>query len=230
MRTTLTTAAFLLIPWSLAAQGRFEGAVTYRVTGERGAADMTWSVKGSKTRVDMSGMGGQEMYLLMETGSGTFTSVMPGHRMYMTMDLRAMAQRMEQGEHAHTAPPTITATGETETIAGRTCENYLVGDEPKVEICAAKGMGFFMAPQGPMGRGRGPMASLGPLQELAQDPQYAQLFAEGFFPLRVTSLEGGERRVMMEATRIEARALDDSLFAIPAGYTEMKMGEGMGRP
>ncbi|HXG43748.1 MAG TPA: DUF4412 domain-containing protein [Gemmatimonadales bacterium] len=230
MRTTLATAALLLLSWPLAAQGRFEGTVTYRVTGERGAADMTWSVKGDKTRVDMSGMGGQEMYLLMETGSGTFTSVMPGHRMYMTMDLRAMAERMGQGEHAHTPPPKITATGKTETIAGRTCENYLVGDEPNVEVCAAKGMGFFLAPGGPMGRGRGPMASLGPLQELAKDPQYAKLFAEGFFPLRVTSLEGGARKVVMEATRIEARALDDSLFVVPAGYTEMKMGEGMGRP
>ncbi len=229
MRSTLTVTALLVIALPLSAQRGFEGTVTYRLTGDRGPSDLTWSVKGEKARLDMSGMGGQEMFLVLDAGTGAVTSVMPAHKMYMTMDFRAMAHHPNSGEPARESPPKVTPTGRTETVAGKTCENYLVGDKQDLEVCAAKGMGFFMAPQGPMGRGRGPLAALGGMEQLARDPQYAKLAAEGFFPLRVTRLEGGQRTVIMEATRIEARPLDPALFEIPAGYTEMKMGE-MERP
>jgi len=43
----------------------------------------------------------------------------------------------------------------------------------------------------------------------------------------VSRVEGGQKQVVLEATKIEMKSLDASLFAVPAGYSEMRMP---GRP
>ena len=137
----------------------------------------------------------------------------------MTMDLKKQAEGMEHKEHA---PPKITPLGTSETIAGRTCQNFTVETEKsKMEFCNAKGLGNYMSPRSPMGRG--PSNGLTELNNEA----FRTFFKDGFFPLRVTNLDGGKRQVMMEATRVEPKSLDASLFTVPAGFTEMKMGMGM---
>jgi hypothetical protein len=210
------------------AQG-FEGAVTYHMNPEH-PMDMTMSIKGDKIRSDMSGMpGGQQMFMLMDLTALTMTTVMPDHKMYMTMDMKGM-QAMQHGDKPQ-HPPKITATGQKETLAGRSCDDYqITSDDGKtVEICAAKGMGNFMAPQGgPMG-GRGGQSPLASLNWLRENPEWAKLAADGFFPLKVSNVEGGKKSVVMEATKVEQKSLDASLFQVPAGFSEMKMG-GMQHP
>jgi hypothetical protein len=56
---------------------------------------------------------------------------------------------------------------------------------------------------------------------------YRAFFKEGFFPLRVSNVESGGKKVVMEATRVEPKSLDAALFQVPAGYNEMRMP---GRP
>ena len=38
-------------------------------------------------------------------------------------------------------------------------------------------------------------------------------------------MENGTRKVQLEATRIERKAVDNATFATPEGYTEMNMGQ-----
>jgi hypothetical protein len=57
----------------------------------------------------------------------------------------------------------------------------------------------------------------------ARHPEYARLVRDGFFPLRVSVIENGAPRTLMEATSIERKSLDASLFEIPAGFTETRM-------
>jgi hypothetical protein len=71
--------------------------------------------------------------------------------------------------------------------------------------------------------GRGPSNGLSELD----DDAYRTYFRGGFFPLRVTEIKGDKRRVVLEATKVEPKSLDASLFEVPAGFTEMKM-PGMG--
>jgi hypothetical protein len=104
-----------------------------------------------------------------------------------------------------------------DTVAGYTCEYYAVGQAQEGEICAAKGLGMFGMGQSPMGGG-----ASGALAALA-NPEYATFFKDGFFPLKFVKLEKGQRQTMLEATQIEKKALEASLFAPPPDYKEMKM-------
>jgi hypothetical protein len=150
--------------------------------------------------------------------------LMAEQKMYMTMDLKAMQDRAKGMKPTEHAAPKITALGTKETIAGRSCDNFLVETEKsKVEFCNSKGLGNFMTARSPMGRGgAGPMGDL-------DNEAYRAYFKDGFFPLRVSTYDGATKKVMMEATRVEPKSLDASLFQIPAGYTEMKMPAGMGQ-
>ena len=207
-----------LVGGPLAAQG-FEGAVAYKMTGEKGkTSEMVMSMKGDKMRTDFEGEDGA-MTMLLDGQTQMMKMVMSDQKMYMTMNLKGMRDRMQSKKHA---PPKITALGTKETIAGRSCENYVVeSEDSKEEFCNAKGLGNFMSPRSPMGGG----PSNG-LTELDFEI-YQTYFKDGFFPLRVTELKGNQRRVVMEATRVEPKSLSPSYFEVPAGFTEMKM-PGMG--
>jgi Domain of unknown function (DUF4412) len=228
MRATgplLAFGALALFTVSAQAQG-FEGAVTYQMHGE-GEHPMTMNIKGDKIRIDMqeARMTG---YMIMDMGGQTMTTVIPDRKMYMTMDMKQM-RAMTMDKTKKVTPPKIRATGQSETIAGHTCQDYVFSsdDGDEVEVCGAKGMGNFMAPQGPMGGGHSPFASI----ELAhQSPEWAKLASDGFFPLKVTNLQNGKHEVVMEATKVEPQSLDASMFQVPPGFNEMKMGPGMMGP
>jgi hypothetical protein len=211
----------VLLATPVAAQG-FEGQVAYKVSGESGkSTEMTMSIKGTQMRTDMA-MEGHTMAMLLNGQTQVMTMLMPEQKMYMTMDLNAQREKMQGMEHQEHSPPKITPLGTSETIASRSCQNFLVeSDKSKMEFCNAKGLGNFMSPRSPMGRG--PSNALSELNNEA----FRTFFKDGFFPLRVTNLDGGKRQVMMEATRVEPKSLDASLFAVPDGFTEMKM-PGMG--
>ena len=62
-------------------------------------------------------------------------------------------------------------------------------------------------------------------------PQAEQLrkeFKDGFFPLKIESIEGSNRVTRMEVKTVQRQSVDGALFTVPAGFTEMKMP--MGRP
>jgi hypothetical protein len=47
-------------------------------------------------------------------------------------------------------------------------------------------------------------------------------FADGFFPLKISTGKAGE--MTMEVTGIARKKLDASMFQPPAGYTKMRIG------
>ena len=168
--------------------------------------------------------------MIMDVTAGTVTMLMPEEKMYMVMDLKG--QQEQRGDRSD-KPPSITATGRTETIAGRSCEVFRYAEEagkPETrELCVAKGMGFLTMGSGGgmMGRGRDPM---GDIAGAAANPHYARLYRDGFFPLRISKIEKDTVVDQMVATKVEPKSLDPSMFRPPAGYTEMKMPGGMPMP
>jgi hypothetical protein len=101
------------------------------------------------------------------------------------------------------------------------------GKPETMEICAAKGMGFFAmgAPSGPMGN-KNPMSGA---IDAAANPEYVKLFKDGFFPLRITDISKGAPETIILVNAITPKSIPDAAFEIPAGYTEMKMPAGMPR-
>lgn len=226
----LVPLALPAAPAVLTAQG-FEGRVTAEMHGPPGQPAMPVVIlaKGAKSRMEMS-MGGMDVYMIMDGEAGAMISVMPSQKMYMRMDLRQAAQSMQGmgGPRTPAAPPKISHTGRHETIAGHDCEHIVFESErANMDICAAKGMGFFTGGGGgPMGRGRGGAGVPAGYEELMRE------FKDGFFPLRMEMVEGTKRTEVMLVKSIEPQRLDASLFVPPADYAEMKMPgmPGMGRP
>jgi Domain of unknown function (DUF4412) len=212
---------------SLPAAAQFEGTITWQM-GERGMV-MNQTYKGNMVRTDMTGPRGSGV-VLMDASAKTMTMLMSERKMFMTMNLDEMA-KMDGMEHSEPQPPKITDTGKSETIADRTCEVYRVetaGERPEtLEVCAAKGMGFFIGGQNPMGRRQGEGAAM---RAIAANPEFAKLYKEGFFPLRVARVENGQPKTIMLATKVEPKSVEASAFQVPSDYTEMKMPAGMGMP
>jgi hypothetical protein len=210
-----------LLAGPVSAQG-FEGEVAYKMTGDKGKpTEMVMAMKGTKMRTDANAEG-HAMTMLIDAEGQVMKMLMPEQKMYMTMDLKGMREHMQQKKRN---PPKVTDLGTRETIAGRSCENYVVEtDDSKMEFCNTKGIGNFLSPRNPMGRG--PSNGLSELD----DEVYRTYFKDGFFPLRLTDLKEGKRRVIMEATRVEAKSFDASYFEVPAGFNEMKMPGMMGPP
>jgi hypothetical protein len=229
-RSLLTTAALGLLASGPAAAQQFEGVVTMTVQGGR-TGELTQMYKAGKVRTEMKGPEGQSGVMLMEPGKSGMTMIMPSEKMYMVMDPAMMGGRAPRD----TTPPKITKLGTSETIAGKSCDNYRVESQQVHEVCAAKGMGFFGGMGGgPMMGGRGPGGGQGGggMPAFASEKMMAE-FKEGFFPLRISRVEGEKKTVAMEVTTIEEKPLPSSLFEVPEGYTKMDMPmgmPGMGRP
>jgi hypothetical protein len=212
MRASGLVAGGLLLAAPLAAQG-FEGTVSLHFE----SGDMVQHYKAGKVRMEGGGMG--EGWMLME--GTTMKIVAPQEKMVILMDAKGKSSHKHDGQSAK-----VTDLGTTETIAGKSCKNWLIEDKERYEICAAKGMGYFMfaRPGGPMGRGRGPdlpdFTASGTGAGGGGAPEFLR---DGFFPLRMTKLTGAKREVQMEVTKIEPKTLDAAMFEIPTGYKEMTM-------
>jgi len=232
-----TAAAVLALGAGPALAQNFEGIVAYKMAGKGAGAEMTQMYKGGKTRTEISDGKGQTTAMIMDMSAQTMMVLMPPQKTYMVMDMKRMGQGLggllgkghkDTGAGAAGAAgtvPKVVATGRKDTIAGHECEYYVMGEKGEAEVCSAKGMGMFMMGQSPMGGGTSALAGLA---ALGTGSDAAKLFADGFFPLKVVSIEGGKREVVMEATRVEKKPLDAALFVPPPDYKEMKM-PGFGR-
>ena len=207
----------LVAPGALMAQG-FEGRITAEMSG-MGASGTPVVIltKAGKSRMEMNA-GGMDMYMLMDGAAGTMLSVIPAQRMYMKMDMNAAAQSMG-GRQA----PQITRTGTHETIAGHDCEHVLmVTQRGQMDMCVAKGLGFFTGPGGgPMSRGPSMAMGYGALM---------REFKDGFFPLKIETIEGTKRTPFLLVKTIEPQPVDAALFVVPEGFQEMSMPAMPGMP
>jgi hypothetical protein len=225
----LPLMAVLVLPLAASAQQAFEGSVTYRVQALGQAMTMTHHVKGDDVRMDMETMG-QSVSVITNMNASRQIMVMHGLRQYM--DAAAMQQRMggmggmgtgaAAGADAEVdvADLNITATGRKDRIAGHECEYYsFTSSGTQVEVCAAKGLGWYFADGSGGRRGAGQPI---PGMSNAQRAQWERKFADGFFPLKISTGNAGE--MTMEVTEITRKKLDASMFQLPAGYTEMRIG------
>jgi Domain of unknown function (DUF4412) len=221
------------------AGGEFEGTIAMKMETENqpGGMEMTYFLKGRHTRIEskVPNVPGGEAVMLWDLEGGKMTTLMPSRKSYITMDLQKNAEAMREAAKGMKKSsgdedekfPKLTPTGKQETIAGYTCEHWLMGDKQDLDMCVAKGLGYF-GMGGQSGGGLG--ASLKNLAfspkllaEAATHPEWVKLLEGGAFPLRITSMEDGKVKMNIEATRIEKKSLDDSLFTIPPDYKELSM-------
>ncbi len=229
-RTLACTAATAtaLLAGRLEAQS-FEGVISTQMTLENGrTVDGVYQIKGSKSRWEGTMPGTQRMggtAMIFDGEAGTMTTIMPAQKMYMVTNVKEMAKGMPESESKF---PKMTKTGKKETIAGHPCEHWLMGDDQKMDVCLAKGLGFFGMGGG---KGSGGLSTAFPTMErakleaqVAAHPEVKELVEGGAFPLK---MEDGDRKFSMIVTKIEKKPLADDLFRAPAGFQEMNMGRLM---
>jgi len=204
LRTLMTVAGVLAAytPGTLLAQKDFEGVITWgSVLATGGAGQTVISVKGGKTRVEMSDPKRGQSFTSIRDGSGRIIMVIAPKKAYYVMGTARELLDARKYE----------ATGRKETVAGYPCEYYRVLDakgqnEDNEEACITTALGFV---------------GVGPGGALADDEAKAirQQFRDGFFMLKATH----KGRPPVQVLKIERKPLSDDLFAPPAGYTEIKM-------
>lgn len=184
----------------------FEGIIYYEMPEmeQNGIGNLAYMIKDSKIRVEF-GEGVQKNAMLLLPEKSKMVIIMAQMKAYMTMD-QSPDKRTNESEQDFT----LEKTGNIKTIASHSCEVWIMTqEENRFELCMAKGLGRFMMPESPMASSR-------------NVPQWAkEAMSEGVMPLEVVMISGDQPKIQMKATRIEKKALDSSLFEIPAGYRDM---------
>lgn len=226
-RSAVILAAALVASSSSAAfaQAGFEGVIAYEMTAAGSTMNVEQTVKGTQIRQEMEGPMGP-MISIMDISTMDMTMIIPAQKMYMKMNTAQMMEQLQAAQQEHgTAQPDpedLKATGQRETIAGHSCEHYTYTSETgDMDICIATGLGFmpFATPSSGMGnRGGG----LGAFSDVAK---WRARFGDGFIPLAMRFTDKGTT-ITMRATRVEPGSVPASAFAIPGGYTEMRMPGG----
>jgi hypothetical protein len=220
--------------------GDFEGTIAINVKGDDNRnMQMTYFLKGKQTRIETAVPDAPEgsAVMLWDNEGGKITTLMPSRKIYMTVDMKQAADDIKETKKSHgeedTEFPKLTRTGRQETIAGHVCEHWLMGDKQELDLCIAKGLGYF-GMGGKTGGGLGSWNDLvfGPkmLARAASHPEWAQFLEGGAFPLKLTAVSDGKVMMSMEATRIERKPLDSSIFSIPPDYKEMNVPNVPGIP
>jgi len=201
-------------------------------TENQTSAEMTYFLKGKHTRIEtkLPNVPEGSAVMLWDLDAGKIMTLMPARKMYMTMDMKAAAEDVKQMKKSQGQEdaefPKLTSTGKQETIAGYTCEHWLMGENQDIDMCVAKGLGYF----GMGGQSGGGLASLKNLAfspkmlaAAAAHPEWVKFLNGGAFPLKLSAMKDGKVTMTMEATRVEKKSLDDSLFVIPTDYKEFSM-------
>lgn len=190
----------------------FEGVVQFTATSERGTIPITYIIKGDHARVEFEGRPGQTMALLINGKENKTVMLMDQMKMFMEVPVPEMQQTDK-------AKPEMTKTGKTQKILGYNCEQVLVkeGDQ-EAEVWVTSELGKFQ------------MFRMGGRQQQNNFEAWQKAFAGGAaFPLLVVSKKGESQVSKLEATKVEKKSVDDSLFKVPDGYQKFDAAM-MGKP
>ncbi|MCX6955113.1 MAG: DUF4412 domain-containing protein [Verrucomicrobia bacterium] len=222
---TLLLVSVLAAP-AVVTAADFEGKVTMKLTGPKDTpASMTYSIKGTATRMDMASKEGR-IAMLTDSTKSEMTILMLDQQMFMTQPIPKATGKAVAAAGA-AAEATVEKTSVTEKILGYDCVKYISKSKnTTTEIWVTDQLGSFAGMGGggnPMGGGRG-KAPEGQAWEKA-------LSGLAVFPLRVVSTDGSKQTFRMEATAIDKTPIPASAFVAPEGFQDLSaMMRGMMPP
>lgn len=153
----------------------------------------------------------------------------------MPPEARQMMQGRMAGAGGGTAPAVTADTGQTSTVAGKSCKvfrttqgtrttaEYCLADAAAIDLPAADRTTIVAAlnwsKQFVETMAKGPLGSMA-----ARTP-----FPAGMVPLRTTTFDAGGARSTVEFVSVSTAAIPAETFAVPSGYKEQKLNMGRGR-
>jgi hypothetical protein len=189
-------------------QPAFEGVVFFRkgAPGSKIASNVTMYIKGDRFMADEQGEKIKQK-LIVDGKKKAIFMIMDKEKMIMEMPMEKMASKTPE-------PKLPLKTGKTQAIAGYECEQWLDKQyNGEVELWTNATMGRLFIPDGPMGAGLIPSASM---QRLLKQGSY--------FPfLMIERDRTGKEITRLEVTNVEKKPVDDAVFEAPANYQRMEM-------
>jgi hypothetical protein len=199
------------------------------ITPPKPAQSIVAQVKAGKIRfgvpegVESARAFGDKAYVVVDTSQKKLFAVSEQKREVVTLDLDQIEKQMAQfkagmpnNKQESKAPPKVEKTGREAAVAGYRCDEWDVtaADGDKSRVCVATIRTSFF--------------SLPTMNLPAEHAWAKELFDGNHLPLRVITLEpNGTERSKLEVTKVEKKALDDALFAMPPGYKVVDLGEMM---
>jgi hypothetical protein len=182
----------------------FEGTVDYHVKAGDHESDIEYIIKGTKLRFNVS----QKAHAaagIVDLTAKTMIILMPQQKMYMSQPFP------DYKKVAEASKGKFSKTGNTETILGHTCDEYVYTTENgAAHVWLAKGIGMFQG--------------LFQNKPTEMDSWVTLVKSKGLFPLKSSYQDkDGKEKSSMVATKLSKEAVDDSVFVPPADYKEMKM-------
>jgi hypothetical protein len=212
----LATAA---LPWSGYA-GDFEGLIRMRNTTMGTSETHLLYVKGDKLRLENESDVADKGVLVFDAKAQRGFGVEPDDKLFYVFSMEELPADMAKKMLDDVL---ITRTGKTGKVAGYVCDLYLSKgktDGISEEVCLAKGLGNPALAGLMTGDARSPLEFPSWMLDLAKT---------GAFPLRViVRAKDGQEESRLEATKVEPRRLEDSLFTPPPGYRRMDNDTLMG--
>ena len=225
-RLTYVLSLALTTTGSLAFAGDFEGVIHMKHTAGAGedarTSESDWFIKGDHIRMERLAKGGDQT-ADREMGAIIFNAdkkmmyvLMPERKIYVEHSSEDTFGKT--AEHLKELKYEIVRTGRTDTVAGYRCEIFQNKSKEtgkiRGEACAVKGLANMGAFMGLNRSDAGRLSSTVP-------SELRQIVKEGYFLVRMVTLDDeGSGKTKMEATSVEKKRLDGSLFVPPADYTK----------
>jgi hypothetical protein len=201
-------AALILGPATAVGASRtpvFEGSVKYHSTEGSRPYDMIYFMQGQKYRMETSKLN-YDITQIVNLRTRKIINLMHELKIY------ALEKMPGPGEIKVTGKGKMTNTGNTGTILGRSCEEWLCEENSvKRHIWFAKGFGTFAE------MFQGKSTSQAAWVELAK--------SKGLIPLKIVTDFKGGKNTTMEAIDITERPLSPSLFEVTPGFKETENPE-----
>jgi hypothetical protein len=184
----------------------FEGEIVMNVKDEAAThvpTSITYDIKGDMIRAVPAAPA--HVRTISNLANQSAYSIDDGQKEYMDFDA------------AKTSSPgaKVVKTGKVEKVAGVDCEDWSIDDgSQKMDVCVAKGVAFFDLAADP---------------KTATEPEWAAaLTKEKVFPLRAVAHDkAGKEEYRAEATRLDRKSLDATLFQLPTGFKKGDVSAGI---
>ena len=203
---------FFLSPKNFS-QSTFEGKVVIETTDNGETNTLNYYSKGDMARFDVNSARG-EANVIFDKKNKKMLMIMPSMKMYMEfpLDMELGGDYLKGNDSDKKSNTDFVKTGETKTINGYKCDKWVIKEDDKTsEAWMTKDLGGFIFFQSPMGKSE--------KQKWQEDIENS-----GYFPMLVIEKDSdGNETGRFEVKSVEKKSLDDSFFAVPAGYNQMKM-------
>jgi Domain of unknown function (DUF4412) len=234
------------MPGTSTSGSQFEGVIQVKYYDSIGLDRATFSFKNNFYRsesVNTEGVSAMET-IIVDYKTGIQKMINQTEKTYHEINPRELDKSLRDLIRL----PKFTPTGRTETIAGYTCEHYLlenqqnpideklktindqlktINEQRKTTMCFTEGLGYIGSADDFHRSGIWQFFQQGADEKeikarMDSDPVLKKLIENGAYMMKMSVVENGREKTIMEVTSVERKSLDDSLFQVPAGYKKVE--------